>query len=517
MRYAVISDIHSNIQALKAVFMDIENSNIDKIISLGDIIGYGPNPAEVLEKVHKSVHHFVLGNHDAALYNKISTENFSKNSVEILKWTRERIDKKTEHFFQFQPLTFQGENFKCTHSNFFKPEEFGYIENNDDAQKSFDSSHEQLLFVGHSHIPCMFVKRNDGPVHCLKAQDFSMEDDKRYIVNVGSVGASRDNDTRASYYIYDTKNTNVFLRRVPYDIEGFKASLNKKGFPKEASNNFNLDNKQKTLPLRDGVEFSSNKETNASKSNSATCADKKTIVLKKPVSEKTETETIDKVNVKKRIIPIPLKFILLLTILISSFCYMMINLKSNNSQSTKVATYADKKTATYAEKEPASYAEIGQEVLDLTSTNYDENIIPFLFSSNLPNWIITKGDNISMTSETIDNISELKILSEEKNESFHFRYIPIKVKKSMKIAVSVQFKNLDFKGGNLFIKLVQKLDNGTEVVLRKNNPKSINKYKRWLPTRMTQVIEEDGLLSLVVEGQFLGEIKIRKFSLKKKE
>ena len=214
MRYAILSDIHSNKQAFQAVLRDIKTLKINEIISLGDLIGYGPSPAEVLALARKHIDHSILGNHDAVFCNKMDSENFNDNAKMMLEWSGSQVNEKAGEYFSAFPLGMRGEGFRVTHANFVNPGEFKYMLTPEDAMNSFNKYHEDIMFIGHSHIPCIFVVGDSQTVHKLSAQNFQVEAGKRYIVNVGSVGDPRDNDPRASYLIYDTVRKNVDFRRI---------------------------------------------------------------------------------------------------------------------------------------------------------------------------------------------------------------------------------------------------------------------------------------------------------------
>ena len=103
MRYAIVSDIHSNLQAWNAVLIDIHSMGVDRIICLGDVVGYGPDPAAVLTSVHSHVHHLLLGNHDAVIGNRLDVEIFNDQACKIIEWTKERLDDSAVQLFAELP------------------------------------------------------------------------------------------------------------------------------------------------------------------------------------------------------------------------------------------------------------------------------------------------------------------------------------------------------------------------------------------------------------------------------
>jgi len=256
MRFAVVSDIHANLQAWKAVLLDIRSQAIEKIICLGDIVGYGPNPAQVLESVHANVDHLVLGNHDAVLCGKLDAELFNDRARTIIEWTADRLNDKAIAFLCGLPLSLRATGFRCVHADFSAPGAFAYIIEPEDALPSWQSVEEPMLFVGHTHRPGIFVIGSSGAPHWVEARDFEMEDGKRYIVNTGSVGQPRDGDARSSYCVYDTPLHTVCWRRVPFDLDAYRAAVEEAGIDSSASFFLQRDPRTGTAPLRDLLSFS---------------------------------------------------------------------------------------------------------------------------------------------------------------------------------------------------------------------------------------------------------------------
>jgi predicted phosphodiesterase len=255
MRLAIVSDIHANLQAWKAVLLDIGSSRVDRIICLGDIVGYGPNPADVLESVYEHAHHVVLGNHDAAVCGKIDEDLFNDAAAGVVRWTRTQLNPEALRFLNGLPLTLSGDNFRCSHGDFAAPAAFNYVIDPADAAPSWNAVDEPLLFVGHSHDPAIFVLGESGTPHRVPAQDFSLEPGKRFLVNVGSVGSPRDGDARASYCIYDTDESSIYWRRIPFDLDAYRQCLERVGIDATGSYFLQHDPLQKTPSVRDQLSF----------------------------------------------------------------------------------------------------------------------------------------------------------------------------------------------------------------------------------------------------------------------
>jgi predicted phosphodiesterase len=256
MRYAIISDLHANLQAWKAIELDIRSNRVDYTVCLGDVVGYGPNPAEVLQSVHRSVNAFVLGNHDAVVCGKLDDTLFNDRAQESIRWTRTQLGINAIRFLGEFPLTLTGPGFRCTHGDFAVPAQFNYVVTAGDALPSWAAAGEPLLFAGHTHDPALFLLGPSGIPRTVEIQDFSIEEGKRYFVNFGSAGHPRDGDPRASYGIYDTDSQAVFWRRVPFDLDAYRDALSHAGLSAETSHFLNHDPRLGRPPLREMLSFS---------------------------------------------------------------------------------------------------------------------------------------------------------------------------------------------------------------------------------------------------------------------
>lgn len=256
MRYAIVSDIHANMQAWNAVLLDIRSSKVDRIICLGDIIGYGPHPAEVLQSVYANVDHLVLGNHDAVICGKLDASLFNESAREIILWTKDHLAGDALKFLQSLPLSLHGGFFRCAHGDFAEPAAFNYVIDPEDALPSWQAVDEHLLFVGHTHQPAIFLLGQSGTPRVVDPQDFALEPEKRFLVNVGSVGQPRDGEARACYCIFDTNDNSVRWRRIPFDLDAFREDLDKAGVSAKPSYFLRHDPRLGRPPLRELLNFS---------------------------------------------------------------------------------------------------------------------------------------------------------------------------------------------------------------------------------------------------------------------
>ena len=225
MRYAIVSDIHANLAAWQTVLHDIADLKADKIICLGDVVGYGPQPIEVLESVYRVVNVTLLGNHDAAVCGKLSSETFSPRAAAAVSRHRELLAPAALEWLSQLPLTHSESGFRCAHSDFADPSAFRYIIEPNDAIPSWQATTEQLLFVGHSHLPGIYVIGASGVAHFVTPRDFELEKGKRYIINPGSVGYPRVGDCRSSYCFFDSTARSITFRQLPFDSAGYLLAM----------------------------------------------------------------------------------------------------------------------------------------------------------------------------------------------------------------------------------------------------------------------------------------------------
>lgn len=238
MRYAILSDIHANADALKAVLTDAADMHAERIVCLGDVLGYGPDPVEALELTYRRAHVCLAGNHDDAVSARYPVEEFTEIAAAAVMRHRAALAQKAIEWLRHLPHTCEFASadggsadgaFACAHGEFYDPKHFDYILEPADAMPSWRERTEQLLFVGHTHKPGIFVLGESGVPHALEPMDFTLQPGRRYVVNVGSVGYPRSGACRSFYCIYDDQSRTVFFRSLPFDLEGYRAKMNGQG------------------------------------------------------------------------------------------------------------------------------------------------------------------------------------------------------------------------------------------------------------------------------------------------
>jgi predicted phosphodiesterase len=504
MRYAVISDIHANRQALKAVLKDINMLGADKIVCLGDIVGYGPSPVEVIDILRTNVDHFLLGNHDAVVAGYINADNFNISAAKVIEWTRTQLDSDCVEFLQNIPLLLLGNNIKFTHGEFENPGRFGYIDDEASALSTFNSCSESLMMAGHSHVPGIFVIGNSGVPHWLKPQNFGFEENKRYIVNVGSVGQPRDNDNRASYCIIDDEVNDVLFRKVNFDISAYKRDLAKNKLPAVSGFLF-LD---KDIPKTERAPASAKSEETA---DFTPLSKADTVKIKKEVENLQQTVTQLQRSKKKLLF-----LVLLLTAALISISVFFI---SNTNQPSGLYII------------PPSNYHLPAETLKKIQTRRELLSMPEkrgVISKDIP----LKQWSIALTDPSEQKIEITEVIDSKKKKipAFYIKSdiakpllissFPLPAKKGMRFSASASFKALDLQSGIVEIALKQQFPDGTEKTLRTREPKKLAESAKWKSTSVTILSKEpllrDGKIILEIRSAIKGALLIRKCSLKRK-
>ncbi len=220
MRYAIISDVHANPTALERVLADARKHCVVRIVCLGDVVGYGPQPAEAVELVRKNCYFALAGNHDDAVSGRADASEFIDLAKDAVERHRAELSHEQLEWLGSLPYTCELEGAIASHADFCDPPKFYYIQEESDAEANFGASDAQLMFVGHTHEPALFVTGHSGAVYKTDPQDFTLEGHKRYIVNPGSVGYPRESDGKclSSYVIYDSDAHTVSFRYVPFQV-----------------------------------------------------------------------------------------------------------------------------------------------------------------------------------------------------------------------------------------------------------------------------------------------------------
>lgn len=233
MRYAILADIHSNLEALIAVLGDIEHrGGADEVWCLGDIVGYGPEPRECMSRLREMDRICVLGNHDAAVTGQVDIAMFNRDAAVANTWTARQLPPEDSDYLSQLPLVAEKGDFTLVHGSPREPI-WEYLLWTESARENLSHFRTRFCLVGHTHSPLVFTCDEAGG---CSAQHFAPESPlvlgtSRLIINPGAVGQPRDGDPRASYAIYDGDAGVVRLHRIPYDIRTTQARMVEQGLP----------------------------------------------------------------------------------------------------------------------------------------------------------------------------------------------------------------------------------------------------------------------------------------------
>ena len=252
-RYAILSDIHSNLEALTTVLEKCRELGITEYISLGDVVGYNANPNECLNLVRQlNIVARVRGNHDDyTVRGDISESGFNPNAKRAVAWTREQIDEDGRRYLDEAKYEEMFLNATLVHATLDTPSNWGYILDQFHAEDNFSYQRSNLCFCGHSHVPVAFVKKQltspgERPIEMINAWSGEFDDEdvthpevitveyrknNKYLFNVGSIGQPRNGDPRASFAIWDTDQMTMSRYLLPYDIKTTQQKILDAGLP----------------------------------------------------------------------------------------------------------------------------------------------------------------------------------------------------------------------------------------------------------------------------------------------
>ncbi len=227
MIIAIISDIHGNLEALRETFSYIDKEKIDTVYCLGDIVGYGPNPNECVEIVRNRCKSIVLGNHDAAASGALDISRFNLNARNAIIWTGKKLKEENRNYLENLPYIYKDQDLFFVHASPKNPERWTYVFSDITAKEELNSFNEKVCFIGHTHSPMIYPDAEKGNY----SNCYTFANNKKYLVNVGSVGQPRDGDNRLCFCIYDTIEQNIEFVRLNYDIKGTGEKIIRSGLP----------------------------------------------------------------------------------------------------------------------------------------------------------------------------------------------------------------------------------------------------------------------------------------------
>ena len=234
-RYAILGDIHANLEALQTVLDDARAHAVTDFVCVGDVVGYNADPVACIRIVRDELGcPTVRGNHDHyCSHNEEELNDFQPLAASAIAWTRRQLSEEDARWLSNLPLSKVVGGFTLVHSTLDVPERWGYVFDQLDAESHFTYQKTPLCFHGHTHVPLVYEKRRE--VVRLPSADVRLAPGTKYFINTGSVGQPRDGDSRSSYVIYDTETRTVSFRRLAYDVAATMEKIRRAGLPERSA------------------------------------------------------------------------------------------------------------------------------------------------------------------------------------------------------------------------------------------------------------------------------------------
>ncbi|MFW5803316.1 MAG: metallophosphoesterase family protein [Verrucomicrobiota bacterium] len=234
MRLAVLSDIHGNAQSLRAVLAMLDEQSVDRYVCSGDVVGYGPSPAECIDIIRERQIRCVMGNHDEYVTQQGAQDSWKirDDAKESILWTQSVLSAESVNWLAALPMMIDAGPFQVVHASPLYWPRWRYITNPDKAAPAFLFQKSRIAFNGHTHLPILAAHRRGHPpvVTRLKSGRLPPSGEK-FLIGVGAVGQPRDKDPRASVVLIDSETLDLRHLRVPYDFGETQRRIRQAGLP----------------------------------------------------------------------------------------------------------------------------------------------------------------------------------------------------------------------------------------------------------------------------------------------
>ncbi|MEO6754503.1 MAG: metallophosphoesterase family protein [Chthoniobacteraceae bacterium] len=234
-------DVHGNLEALQAVLADMEALSVRKRVCLGDIVGYGANPAKCLQLIRALGCPVIKGNHDTAAAEDVDLSNMREVAQRGIEFTRSKLSAAQRGYLAGLPLTFSDAGGEFVHASLNEPGQWHYILREEEIRAHFATQKEHICFCGHTHVPVVWHISNSGNIKAWRGQGrIQLPEFGRILVNVGSVGQPRDLHSTACYAIWEEQDGWIEFRRVAYDIAKAKRKIIRAKLPRDLAERLSL-------------------------------------------------------------------------------------------------------------------------------------------------------------------------------------------------------------------------------------------------------------------------------------
>ena len=236
MRIAFISDIHANREAFDACISHARRQGVDRWVFLGDLVGYGADPAYVVDKVRELAGDsgvVIKGNHDVAAASGVA-DSMNEYATAAVIWTYDELDDDARNYLRTLPMSVEEDDRLYVHSEATRPDEWRYVADAPSAERSLRATEKRLTFCGHIHVPQLYHMAPQKPAVGFKPQNGApvpLVASRKWLMVQGAVGQPRDHNPAAAYGLLDVKRNEMSYMRVPYDIEGAARKIHAAGLP----------------------------------------------------------------------------------------------------------------------------------------------------------------------------------------------------------------------------------------------------------------------------------------------
>ena len=238
---AVFGDIHSNLEAFQAVLADMDSVGVNRCVCLGDIVGYGANPAQCLELVRSLGCPVVKGNHDAFAAADEDVEGINEAAQRGIEFSRKKLSLEQREYLDDLPFDFTDVGCEFVHASLNSPEDWWYLRSERDVRFHFNSQVHPIAFCGHTHVPRVWYCNDDGAITDWRGRErIELPENGKVLVNVGSVGQPRDLCPDACYVVFRPASREVEFRRVVYDIPKTRRKILRAKLPRYSAQRLSL-------------------------------------------------------------------------------------------------------------------------------------------------------------------------------------------------------------------------------------------------------------------------------------
>ena len=223
--------MHSNLEAKQSFCLALKSIPHDKKVCLGDIVGYNADPNPVVDWIREEIDLVLAGNHDRYALSQKDSSNLNSAAYQSCSWTRVNLTKINRNFLDTLPIEKEEWGIYWVHSSPFEPKKWHYVSTKISAEQNFDYFEQDICFLGHSHLPCIFEKNKRKKVFLHDISKMELDPESRYIINVGSLGQPRDGNPDPVFVLYDSTSHIVEFHRFSYDIPSTQQKIIFCGLP----------------------------------------------------------------------------------------------------------------------------------------------------------------------------------------------------------------------------------------------------------------------------------------------